>query len=395
MIREFHINNFKSLVNFELKLNKFTCLIGLNGSGKSTILQAFDFTTQLVKGHIEDWLKIREWVPEDLIYYFKSGENINFVIKLQFENSYYSWRGEFNANTLTCPNEEIVNDTSSKILFKVADRAYQIGNNTQKSIEFKYQGSLLSILQDDVLNEELIKIRDFLVSVKSTDLLSPQLMRKRARQADNDLGLGGEKLSAFLHELSDEKQSQINQLIKEKFIPTFESVETSTIQAGWKKLSVIEKVLQENDMFETEPLQKDLFKTEPLQLLSTEARHISDGLLRLLAILSQMMTSHQVLLFDEIEDGINPEIVEKLVDLLISSPQQIIITTHSPILLNYIEDEQAKKSVILTYKNKKGITQQQPFFTIEGVAEKLEILGPGEAMLDVSLNELSQELSHD
>jgi len=29
-----------------------------------------------------------------------------------------------------------------------------------------------------------------------------------------------------------------------------------------------------------------------------------------------MMTDHQVLLFDEIEDGINPEIVEKLVDLL-------------------------------------------------------------------------------
>jgi len=384
MIREFHINNFKSLVNFELKLDKFTCLIGLNGSGKSTILQAFDFTTQLVKGHIEDWLKIREWVPEDLLYYFKSGENINFAIKLKFENSYYFWRGEFNANTLTCSNEEIVNDTSGEILFKVADNAYQIGNNFQKKIEFKYQGSLLSILQEEVLTEEIIKIRDFFVSVKSTDLLSPQLMRKRARQADNDLGLGGEKLSAFLHDLSDDKKSQLNKLVQEKFISTFESIETSTIQAGWKKLSVIEKVFQENDLFETKPL-----------WLNTEARHISDGLLRLLAILSQMMTSHQVLLFDEIEDGINPEIVEKLVDLLTSTPQQIIITTHSPILLNYIEDEQAKKSVIFTYKNKKGITQQQPFFTIEGVSEKLEILGPGEAMLDVSLNELSEELSHD
>jgi len=384
MIREFHINNFKSLVNFELKLDKFTCLIGLNGSGKSTILQAFDFTMQLVKGHIEDWLKIREWLPEDLLYYFKSGENINFVIKLQFGNSYYSWRSEFNANTLTCSNEEIANDTNGEILFQVADNAYHIGNNPKKPIEFKYQGSLLSILQDEVLTEELINIRDFLVSVKSTDLLSPQLMRKRARQADNDLGLGGEKLSAFLHDLSEDKKSQLNKLVQEKFIPTFESIETSTIQAGWKKLSVIEKVFQEKELFETEQLR-----------LSTEARHISDGLLRLLAILSQMMTSHQVLLFDEIEDGINPEIVEKLVDLLISTPQQIIITTHSPILLNYIEDEQAKKSVIFTYKNKKGITQQQPFFTIKGVAEKLEILGPGEAMLDVSLNELSQELSHD
>jgi predicted ATPase len=84
------------------------------------------------------------------------------------------------------------------------------------------------------------------------------------------------------------------------------------------------------------------------------------------------------------------EIVEKLVDLLWGTPQQILITTHSPILL---KDEQAKKSVIFTYKNKKGITQQRPFF--KGIAEKLEILGPGEAMLDVNLNELAQELSHE
>ena len=382
MIREFYINNFKSLVNFELKFDKFTCLIGLNGSGKSTILQAIDFTTQLVKAHIEDWLKTREWEPEDLLNYFKRDDNINFFIKLQLGNSFYSWHSEFNANTLTCPNEEIINDATGEILFKVANRTYHIGKNPQKPIEFKYQGSLLSVLQDEVLTEELINIRDFLVSVKSTDLLSPQMMRKRARQADNDLGLGGEKLSAFLHDLSNNEKNQLNQLIKEKFIPTFESVETTTIQAGWKKLSVIENVFQENNLCNTEQLR-------------TEAKHISDGLLRLLAILSQMMTSHQVLLFDEIEDGINPEIVEKLVDLLVSTSQQIIITTHSPILLNYIEDEQAKKSVIFTYKNQNCITQQRPFFTIKGVAEKLEILGPGEAILDVSLNELAQELSHD
>jgi predicted ATPase len=382
MIREFYINHFKSLVNFQIQLDKLTCLIGLNGSGKSTILQAIDFTTQLIKGHIEDWLKTREWEPEDLLYFFEPDENIDFVIKLQFEKSFYSWRGEFNTNTLICPNEEIVNDTCGEILFKVANRAYQIGNNPQKPIEFKYQGSLLSILQDEVLTEELINIRDFLVSIKSIDLLSPQLMRKRARLADNDLGLGGEKLSAFLDDLSDDKKSQINQLINEKFLPTFESIETTTLQAGWKKLSVIEKVFQENNRFESKRLR-------------TEARQVSDGLLRLLAILSQMMTSHQTLLFDEIEDGINPEIVEKLVDLLISTPQQIIITTHSPIVLNYIEDEQAKRSVIFTYKNKQGITQQRPFFKIKGVAEKLDILGPGEAMLDVSLNELAQELSYD
>ena len=36
-------NNFKSLVDFRLALADFTCLIGLNGSGKSTVLQFIDF----------------------------------------------------------------------------------------------------------------------------------------------------------------------------------------------------------------------------------------------------------------------------------------------------------------------------------------------------------------
>jgi len=35
-VTNFHIDNFKSLVDFDLPMAKLTCLIGLNGSGKST-----------------------------------------------------------------------------------------------------------------------------------------------------------------------------------------------------------------------------------------------------------------------------------------------------------------------------------------------------------------------
>lgn len=47
-IKKIKVNNFKSLVDFELPLNKFSCLVGLNGSGKSTVLQFFDFLSQQV-----------------------------------------------------------------------------------------------------------------------------------------------------------------------------------------------------------------------------------------------------------------------------------------------------------------------------------------------------------
>jgi len=65
-IKQVKVNNFKSLVDFELSLTHFNCLVGLNGAGKSTLLQFFDFLFQLVKGDIKGWLEKRHWNKSDL-----------------------------------------------------------------------------------------------------------------------------------------------------------------------------------------------------------------------------------------------------------------------------------------------------------------------------------------
>jgi len=44
--------------------------------------------------------------------------------------------------------------------------------------------------------------------------------------------------------------------------------------------------------------------------LKTEARHVADGFLRLLAIFAQLSKRQNILLLDEIENGINPELIE-------------------------------------------------------------------------------------
>ena len=66
MIKSIWIDNFKSLVDFELELTKFSCLVGLNGSGKSTVLQAMDFLSQLMVGDLDGWLEERHWERADL-----------------------------------------------------------------------------------------------------------------------------------------------------------------------------------------------------------------------------------------------------------------------------------------------------------------------------------------
>ena len=123
----------------------------------------------------------------------------------------------------------------------------------------------------------------------------------------------------------------------------------------------------------------------------TEARHINDGMLRLLAILAQQFSPLETLLFDEIENGINPEITEQVVDALVVSPKQTIVTTHSPMVLNYLEDEIARQSVTLLYKRPDGRTQACRFFDIPSAAQKLSCLAAGDAMLDLSLNDIAVE----
>jgi AAA15 family ATPase/GTPase len=99
------------------------------------------------------------------------------------------------------------------------------------------------------------------------------------------------------------------------------------------------------------------------------------------------------LLFDEIENGINPEFVEFLIDSFVEDRNhQIVVTTHSPLILNYLEDDIAKKSVMYLYKTEQGHTKSIPFFSIPSMAEKLKIMGPGEVYADTNLTELADEI---
>jgi predicted ATPase len=82
-------------------------------------------------------------------------------------------------------------------------------------------------------------------------------------------------------------------------------------------------------------------------------------------------------LFDEIENGINPELMQKLVALLLGAERQVIVTTHSPLVLNYLPDEVAKEAVLLLYRNNAGHTKVARLFDLPSTQKKLALLGPG------------------
>jgi predicted ATPase len=378
MIKSIKINNFKSLVGFECELNKFSCLIGLNGAGKSTILQALDFLSQLMRGDVESWLLSRQWDKSDLNSRLTSTSNIDFTVIIEDDLwGCIQWEGSFNRKYLNCTKETVY--VINERFLNVEDGKYNITtypkgvvNRNTYPVVFKYSGSVLSSLIDSQLSPPLLALKNQLLQLKSLDLLAPDALRQRSRASDKDLGLGGEKLSAFLSELTPQQKQQLIEKLKTVY-PAFEQFQTQSLKSGWKKLSI-------NERFNNESI-------------TTEARHINDGLLRLMAILAQTQTEHSFLLFDEIENGINPELVEQLVHWLVDAPQQILVTTHSPMILNYLDDETAIKGVLLVYKTPEGYTRCQRFFEIPAMAEKLSVLGAGEVFIDTDLVGLVAEIN--
>lgn len=389
--KRFKIRNFKSIKEIDFKFSQLNILIGMNGAGKSTILQALDFISQLMHGDITTWLESRDWKPHDLNCKLLKESNIELEVEVELNNQdIVIWTAQFNRTSLKCTTEKIT--INQKEAFVLKSRELTIPtfikkkSNTHNEIEnskfhalHEYEGSILSKLSIDnigfdfVFKNQLTEFRTFLRNIKSLELLAPHLMRKSTRTNEDDhVGIGGEKLSSYLFKLNDEQKENLINFLK-TFYPNIIDFKTKNQRSGWKKLIIQESTSTVN--------------------IEHEARHINDGLLRILAILAQLQSTPSFLMLDEIENGVNQEIIEKLVNILLNSKTQLLVTTHSPLVLNYLPDDIAKDAVNYVYKSSDGDTQYKRFFEIPRVNEKLEFMGVGDAVLDTNLIELTNTLN--
>lgn len=376
-------NNFKSLVDFTIDLSKFTCLIGLNGAGKSTVLQLIDFLGQQVRGDLDGWLSERHWRPTDINSRLSRKRTIDFEVSLANRGEDgIRWVGTYNPSQLHCTYELIKTADAEleveKGRLRITQRHGELEeDDVYTKVAFSYQGSVLSQLKEELLPKSLVRFKRYFSTVNSLDLLSPEHLRQRTRAAEDGLGLGGQNLSAFLHDMGDKGRYVLTQKLH-KVYPQLEGVTVKSLRSGWKQLEISETYGEAEASF--------------FPRMVTEARHINDGMLRLIAVLAALSSRNRFLLFDEIENGINPELVEFVLGELVSARQQVMVTTHSPLILNYLEDDVARNGVVYLYKTAIGRTQAIPFFSIPSLAEKLTVMGPGEAFVDTNLVELGAEI---
>ena len=378
--------DYKSLLSSEIFFSKktpLTCLIGLNGSGKTNILQGITMAGACIRGDFQDQLRLNKWDINHLSptgidatgpysSSFTGSKSLKFSVCCSNEDQLIEWVTVFYFDEPIRNSEEltITDKNGKKTVFSVEDNTIEFDKKNTK-ILFNYQGSILSALKDDFFASVplVLEFKKFISSFHFFNVLNPQSLREPSASAEN-IGRSGADLAAFYHRL---RANSIRKIVNEMraFYPWLVDIKVHEDPHGFDHLIFIEK----NTHSERE----------------IPARYINDGTLRLLAILAELYSDASVILLDEIENGFNPAIIERLMKIVMSTDKQVVMTTHSPDILQYIPDDDADDVIRLIYRSKSGESKNLNFLEIPGVEQRLGVLSPGETFLDINLAEAIEQ----
>jgi len=106
MITKVKVSNFRSLINVEVPLEKFTLLVGRNGSGKSSLLDAIGLVGELSRFKKQTLIQPLELPPTEsaLTRYWKDvfanqERIVNVVFTIQIPDEY---RDVYKRQALVC-----------------------------------------------------------------------------------------------------------------------------------------------------------------------------------------------------------------------------------------------------------------------------------------------------
>ena len=178
MITKIKVSAFKSLVDFEIELGKFNCIIGLNGAGKSTVLQIVSYISAIMKGDVNTWLEDRDWESSDVVSnHHPTRETITIDVEFKFKDKNYTWQAVYNWRKGFCTSETVIDVSNpEQNLLRVYQGKLKT-NKDEQDIFFKYSGSILSVLDENIISFELSRIRNYIIQIANHDLLSPKVMR--------------------------------------------------------------------------------------------------------------------------------------------------------------------------------------------------------------------------
>jgi len=323
MFTRLTVENFLSLKSVSLELGKVNVLIGPNASGKSNVARAF----QLVANHARGGLPLLEGYESlvDLSFAFNPVINARVELEALVNGRRYKYALELKADKyverILADNEEVLtHDSTSGAVYIRGGKEVHPG--ISRDFCSYYRGSIyasaLTALPSEVepgIHALASKLRG--ITVHS---FAPSHLRLKGPVSQKPpLKYHGENFARYLLYLYLERRRD------------FEYVE----EALRSTVPEVEEIVPHIEGADVEVWIKAKGLSEPLK-----PSNISDGTLRIMAMASVLYGGFSLVVLEEPENCVHPRLLGALMDLARGAPSQVVMTTHSPYLLDHARPEE-------------------------------------------------------
>jgi energy-coupling factor transporter ATP-binding protein EcfA2 len=360
LVKSIYINNFKSLINETIELGRFNVFIGVNGCGKTNILEALatigaersdDLTFE---GLYNRGVRIAR--PNLVLSSFKRGSDANTIdINLVVEHNQASEEyrcslapqniNDIYTRWINVAEEEVLPEMVLQVLTQITKDSPGISGNDlmDKANEILAHKSIKQKGKFDGLLSEFA-IYD--VITKSLRGIAPSDSKK------TPLGINGEGLDLLIASFNTHERKLLSSChtffdwLEEVIADKEDNLKLSGLRAG-RSISTL--------------YFRDRYMNGHNSTLSAE--NSNEGILHVLFYLALFISAKTPRFFaiDNIETALNPRLCQvlttELVKLSKETKKQVLVTTHNPAILdglNLLDDEQRLFEV---YRDTQGHTR--------------------------------------
>ena len=331
MLSKLRVQHYKSLFDTQVDLEPLTVFIGPNGSGKSNICEALAILSDFLQGLIDtgnNAVPIKDFFAQSLQAVSKNQPSIESKF-WHGKLDYLSFEVSTFLKTENNPSEKSENLLELSVHF----------DYPQQNVSIKVPGNASNGLDRYTPN-----LRQFLVSNKYSDSPIANALRKigiydfaPVNLSSNTPSTGsmertGQGIAYALVDILHANRKSFDELEERltRLVPNIQRIALPRANNQTFLLELIDRYSEHH----------------------IPASDISDGTLRILAFLTALYQEDtpSLICFEEIENGVHPWLLHKMMELLktvstegiTGKPVQVLITTHSPVLLNYVEPHQVR-----------------------------------------------------
>lgn len=370
MISQISVRGYKAIYNARVELGNFTLLIGRNGSGKSSVIEALQWLRDASNlgvrsacpyGSVADLINRRRekidfdlWYKQsprhpDVHYTLGVSESFKAVPRVVSEKCVV---GATKAASTTITSRKGKRGPTWRWVHSRRSKRFSMNDDNELALGHARQGSSAA-----TQSLQSFLARSVFLRLSPTDIAHP--MAVYHERWSPILADTGRDLPALLERLS----AAAKQRVANRVASIFPSIEGVDVRGDEKERYMI--------------VHERMRSKGGTKRFDIPSWMLSEGLRRLVAIFALLESDDprpSLLAIEEVENGLDPWTLQHVLDALrdASSSVQIVLTSHSPFLLDHVP-----LSDVIFVKRSKGDSSYLPASEIRSAENFSGVLAPG------------------